>query len=59
LQENLEYFNLKNFQRDCGGARNSTAIRVEHFRAKWEPVRVKKMRQNKKLEPGFDSIKTG
>jgi hypothetical protein len=30
---------------------------LERFRAKWAPVRVKKTRQNKKLEPGFDSIK--
>jgi len=30
----------------------------EHFRAKWIPVRVKKMRQNEKLEFGFDSIRT-
>jgi hypothetical protein len=32
---------------------------LERFRAKWIPVRVKKTRQNKTLEPGFDSIKTG
>jgi hypothetical protein len=32
---------------------------LERFRAKWIPVRVKKTRQNKNLEPGFDSIKTG
>jgi len=31
----------------------------EHFRAKWILVRVKKMRKNKKLEPGSDSIRTG
>ena len=30
---------------------------LERFRAKWAPVRVKKTRQNKRLEPGFDSIK--
>jgi hypothetical protein len=29
---------------------------LERFRAKWKPVRVKKTRQNKRLEPGFDSI---
>src|SRR5690606_2500892 len=29
---------------------------LERVRAKWIPVRVKKTRQNKKLEPGFDSI---
>ena len=37
-----------------GGARV-----VERFRAKWIPVRVKKTRQNKKLEPGSDPIRTG
>jgi hypothetical protein len=26
------------------------------FQANWVPVRVKKTRQNKKLEPGSDSI---
>src|ERR1700755_372687 len=31
----------------------------ERFQAKWVPVRVKKTRQNKKLEPRFDSIETG
>jgi hypothetical protein len=30
----------------------------ERFRAKWIPVRVKKTRQNKRLEPGSDSIRT-
>src|SRR5579883_748299 len=34
-------------------------IALERFRAKWIPVRVKKTRQNKKLEPGSDSIRTG
>src|ERR1700760_548884 len=29
----------------------------ERFRAKWTPVRVKKTRQNKRLEPGSDSIR--
>ena len=32
---------------------------LERFRAKWKPVRVKKTRQDKRLEPGFDSIKGG
>jgi hypothetical protein len=32
---------------------------IEHFQAKWTPGRVKKMRENKKLEPRFDSIKSG
>ena len=31
---------------------------LERFRAKWIPVRVKKTRQNKRLEPGSDSIRT-
>jgi hypothetical protein len=31
---------------------------LERFRAKWIPVRVKKTRQNKNLEPGSDSIRT-
>jgi hypothetical protein len=29
---------------------------LERFRAKWIPVRVKKTRQNKNLEPRSDSI---
>ncbi len=29
---------------------------MEHFRAKWTPVRVKKMRPNKDLEHGSDFI---
>jgi hypothetical protein len=32
---------------------------LEHFQAKWTPVRVKKMRRNKDLEPRSDSIGTG
>jgi len=31
---------------------------LERFRAKWTPVRVKKTRQNKRLEPGSDLIRT-
>ena len=31
---------------------------LEHFQAKWTPVRVKKMRQNKNIEPRSDSIGT-
>jgi LysR family hydrogen peroxide-inducible transcriptional activator len=34
------------------------ALPVERFRAKWEPVRVKKTRQIKNQEPRFDSIET-
>ena len=32
---------------------------LERFQAKWAPVRVKKTRQNKRLEPRYDSIGTG
>jgi hypothetical protein len=32
------------------------ALRSERFHAKWKPVRVKKTRQIKNLEPRFDSI---
>jgi SSS family solute:Na+ symporter len=35
-----------------------SAAHVRAFRAKWIPVRVKKTRQNKRLEPGSDSIRT-
>jgi hypothetical protein len=31
---------------------------LEHFSAKWTPVRVKKTRQNKNPEPGSDPIRT-
>jgi hypothetical protein len=31
---------------------------LERFRAKWKPVRVKKTRQNKRIESGSDSIRT-
>jgi hypothetical protein len=31
---------------------------LERFQAKWEPVRVKKTRPIKNLEPRFDSIET-
>src|SRR5205823_9993619 len=31
---------------------------VERFQAKWIPVRIKKTRQIKNLEPRFDSIET-
>jgi hypothetical protein len=33
-------------------------IGLERFQAKWRPVRVKKTRQIKNLEPRFDSIET-
>ena len=35
-----------------------TAAEPERFPAKWEPVRVKKTRQNKNLEPRSDLIGT-
>jgi hypothetical protein len=35
---------------------NQTVVVVERFQAKWRPVRVKKTRQIKNLEPRFDSI---
>jgi hypothetical protein len=31
---------------------------LKRFRAKWTPVRVKKTRQNKKIERGHDSIQS-
>jgi hypothetical protein len=31
---------------------------LERFQAKWTPVRVKKTRQNKKIEPRSDTIGT-
>jgi hypothetical protein len=34
------------------------AKNLERFQAKWRPVRVKKTRQIKNLEPRFDSIET-
>jgi biopolymer transport protein ExbB len=44
------------FTRKTGSTFSHPAL--EHFRAKWTPVRVKKMRQNKNLEPRSDSIGT-
>src|SRR6202041_637316 len=41
----------------CQIGANGTQI-LERFRAKWIPVRVKKTRQNKNLEPRSDSIGT-
>jgi hypothetical protein len=35
-----------------------SAVLLEHFQAKWMPVRVKKMRQNKNIESCSDSIGT-
>src|SRR5229473_3719123 len=43
----------------CVGAAASPTLQVlERFQAKWKPVRVKKTRQIKNLEPRFDSIET-
>ncbi len=39
--------------------RSDCMCQLERFRAKWIPVRVKKTRQNKNLEPGSNSIRTG
>src|SRR5260221_3156904 len=41
----------------CGGRAGRGGI-LERFQAKWRPVRVKKTRQIKNLEPRFDSIET-
>jgi beta-lactamase family protein len=38
--------------------RTTSAFCLERFPAKWIPVRVKKTRQNKEIEPRFDSIET-
>src|ERR1700723_3203800 len=43
--------------RDTGPG-ESNILDLERFRAKWIPVRVKKTRQNKNLEPRSDSIGT-
>jgi hypothetical protein len=37
---------------------NAMTYKLERFRAKWAPVRVKKTRQSKKLELGSDCIRT-
>ncbi|BBB95422.1 hypothetical protein BE61_08400 [Bradyrhizobium elkanii USDA 61] len=42
-----------------GIAAGASGYHLERFRAKWIPVRVKKTRQNKNLEPRSDSIGTG
>jgi hypothetical protein len=40
-----------------GSSQSETIEQLERFRAKWKPVRVKKTRQNIRLEPGFDQSK--
>jgi hypothetical protein len=39
-------------------ASQARTTHLERFRAKWIPVRVKKTRQNKKIERGCDSIQS-
>jgi hypothetical protein len=41
-----------------GNSASSANLNLERFQAKWKPVRVKKTRQIKNLEPRFDSIET-
>src|SRR5271154_4644563 len=48
---------LEAYSRSCRDGATSPAL--ERLRAKWIPVRVKKTRQNKNLEPRSDSIGTG
>src|ERR1700694_3369584 len=48
---------FKRSNRSRKGHRNPISF-LERFRAKWIPVRVKKTRQIKNLEPRFDSIET-
>ena len=40
------------------GMKSTDDLQLQHFQAKWTPVRVKKMRQYKDLEPRSDSIGT-
>jgi hypothetical protein len=40
------------------GTPEKPAFPGKRFQAKWEPVRVKKTRQIKNLEPRFDAIET-
>ena len=40
-------------------AKQAASFVPKRFQAKWKPVRVKKTRQIKNLEPRFDSIETG
>jgi hypothetical protein len=39
-------------------AKQAASFVPKRFQAKWKPVRVKKTRQIKNLEPRFDSIET-
>jgi len=51
---NQVYFEGRDSTVGCSGWENS----LGRFSAKWKPVRVKKTRQNKSLEPRSDSIGT-
>src|SRR5258708_6750961 len=42
----------------CGKNSAKAPATLERFQTKWRPVRVKKTRQIKNLEPRFDSIET-
>ncbi|GEC53886.1 hypothetical protein BEL01nite_29290 [Bradyrhizobium elkanii] len=44
---------------DLDADRPGLAVRLERFRAKWLPVRVKKTRQSKCLEPPFRFYRNG
>src|SRR3954462_9261895 len=44
--------------RDSPDRGQAAIAALERFQAKWLPVRVKKTRQNKKIEPRSDSIGT-
>jgi hypothetical protein len=46
------------FRASCGRRGNRRSKQLKRFQAKWTPVRIKKTRQNKNLEPRFDSIET-
>jgi hypothetical protein len=46
------------FRTSYGRRGNRRSKQLKRFQAKWAPVRIKKTRQNKNLEPRFDSIET-
>jgi hypothetical protein len=46
----------RNARRDREAVSAKKVTTLERFQAKWKPVRVKKTRQIKNLEPRFDSI---
>jgi hypothetical protein len=57
MREDLFYPALKGAEEDRQ-SKSKAERRPERFQAKWQPVRVKKTRQDKNLEPRFDSIET-